>query len=414
MADQENTPRVATLVLCTADRVLGSLPPLTMPFPYWQRVDDVVGAARERFGFDAVVLRILTAEGRENGAGGAVAYLVEVDGDSGEGLPLTPWVGDDPLDDHPHRAAYARPGGPHADLRWARERLAASGRPVQAAAQQLRTWNLSSIWRLPTSGGDVWLKSQPGWALAEGRLVAELARIAAGAGLPCPVADVLASEGHRAVLDHVDGDDHYGAGPAVLAEALATLVRLQHHAAGHLDHLVALGVRDLRPEATRSVAAEVVDRHRPQLSREEQERLDHLLGSLPERYDAASAAGLPDTVVHGDFYGGNVRGRPGDLRLLDWAEAGVGHPVFDLVRMLSLADPRYGPTLTRAWVGAWHALRPGARPARAIAPLRPVAELYDAVVYQHFLDHIEPDEQRYHAADPLASLRAALRVAAGP
>ncbi|MDX6619082.1 MAG: hypothetical protein QOK36_1468, partial [Gaiellales bacterium] len=36
---------------------------------------------------------------------------------------------------------------------------------------------------------------------------------------------------------------------------------------------------------------------------------------------------------------------------------------------------------------------------------RPVAALYGGVVYDRFLDNIEPDEHRYHEGDSLASLR---------
>ena len=37
--------------------------------------------------------------------------------------------------------------------------------------------------------------------------------------------------------------------------------------------------------------------------------------------------------------------------------------------------------------------------------------LYEAVIYQHFLDNIEPDEHRYHAGDPLAALKHAADLA---
>ena len=43
---------------------------------------------------------------------------------------------------------------------------------------------------------------------------------------------------------------------------------------------------------------------------------------------------------------------------------------------------------------------PGSDPARAAALLTPVAALRQALIYQIFLDGIEPDERVYHAADP--------------
>jgi hypothetical protein len=43
---------------------------------------------------------------------------------------------------------------------------------------------------------------------------------------------------------------------------------------------------------------------------------------------------------------------------------------------------------------------PGCGPARAAALLAPLAAARQAVVYQHFLDHIEPSEHPYHRDDP--------------
>jgi hypothetical protein len=48
---------------------------------------------------------------------------------------------------------------------------------------------------------------------------------------------------------------------------------------------------------------------------------------------------------------------------------------------------------------------PGSDPARAAALLAPLAAARQAVVYQHFLDHIEPSEHPYHRDDPPLWLR---------
>lgn len=107
--------RIASLVLCTPERVLGVLPPLTVAWPSWQGVDDVLRACREAHRLDVVILRILTATGT-NGDGGPVAYLAQVDeaDPALAAVTLAPWAGPDPLAPHPLRA---RPGvGPVAGL----------------------------------------------------------------------------------------------------------------------------------------------------------------------------------------------------------------------------------------------------------------------------------------------------------
>lgn len=424
--------RLVTLVLCTPGEVLGRLPPFAVAEPHWQSVGDVVAGCRATFGLQVVVLRILHAAGRENGDGGAVAYLVEAAAEhiDAQDLPLEAWEGPDPLVPHPLRAGYAQPGGPGADLAWAAAELVSLGRRQSGPARQLRTWNLSSIWVLPTDGGTVWLKSLPAWLRSEPELLRLLSGSSSpgdtGSGSGSPgdtgsgsgsgsgsaagdpvVPTVLAVDGGRMLTDDISGVDHDGAGPSVMSEAIRSLVALQHTWAHRIPDLLALGLPDRRLAVTAKAAAVVLDRHRGRLGPAAAARLDRLLTSLPQRYAEAAASGLPDSLVHGDFHPGNVRGEPGELRILDWADAAVGHPVLDLLRLGSGVDPASARVLTDVWVGAWLERIPGSEPQRAIEPMEPVAELIDAVVYQRFLDHIEPDEQRYHADDPLTCLRAA-------
>ncbi len=44
---------------------------------------------------------------------------------------------------------------------------------------------------------------------------------------------------------------------------------------------------------------------------------------------------------------------------------------------------------------------PGSDPDRASRLLAPVAAAGHAVIYQRFLESIEPSERRYHQADPI-------------
>jgi hypothetical protein len=50
---------------------------------------------------------------------------------------------------------------------------------------------------------------------------------------------------------------------------------------------------------------------------------------------------------------------------------------------------------------------PGCEPERAASLLEPVAALRQAVIYQSFLDGIEPAERVYHASDPALWLQRA-------
>ena len=134
--------------------VVGSLPAVPVSTPWWQDMEPVVRAVREHFGIDVVVLRLLEAE-LNRPHGGRVVYLAEVD----RPVPAEPWDGS--LVDHPLRQSYARPGGPKADLAWAKTVLREEGIAITEPPVQVRTWNLSSLWRIPTRGQTVWLKAVP-------------------------------------------------------------------------------------------------------------------------------------------------------------------------------------------------------------------------------------------------------------
>ena len=126
-----------------------------------------------------------------------------------------------------------------------------------------------------------------------------------------------------------------------------------------------------------------------------------------------AACGIPDTLVHGDFHPGNVRGADDRLVLLDWGDCGVGHPLLDQAAFL--AAIRGGRARSRASASGPGSGAPPSPAATRIAPRRCSSRsplLRQAVVYRSFLDRIEPSERVYHASDPAHWLRRAARLTA--
>lgn len=391
-------PRHVTLVLCTADgTVLGALEPFDVEVPWWQDAEAVVAGAHRAHGVDVTVVRLLDA-GRETwAAGGAVTYLAEVA--RPPSVSLQPWTGE--LADSPLRQSWARAGGAAQDLEWARGALAARGSTLTGAPQQVRTWNLSSLWRLPTSAGPAWLKVVPGFFAHEGPL---LQRLPAGVG---PA--VLAADEGRTLLAEVPGADLYDATPEQLRAMIALLVDLQHRCAADVGELLALGLPDWRAATLPTLAADTLAR--AEITGADRSAVEDLLASLPGRFVAVADCGLPDTLVHGDFHPGNVRGDDEHgLRLLDWGDSGVGCPLLDQTAFLDRVPREQVPALRNAWAARWRSLVPGSDPERAARLLRPVAALRQAVVYRRFLDAIEPSERVYHRGDPERWLGTAARL----
>ncbi len=237
-------PRQVTLLLCDGHgTLLGTLPPFEVELPWWQEVADVVSGAHRLHGLDVTVLRLLTTEPSARSAGGPVTYLAEV-ASPPPSLDPSPWTGPDPLAEQPLRLPYAKPGGPAADLAWADAALAAAGRARTGPAVQGRTWNLSSIWQLPTAAGTAWLKVVPPFFAHEGAMLERLD--------PAVVPPLIAAQGPRILLAHVAGEDHWGAELPVLRRVVELLVGLQSSWVDRVGDLEDVGAPDWRAGQVRA------------------------------------------------------------------------------------------------------------------------------------------------------------------
>ena len=357
----------------------------------------VVDAARRQHGVEVTVLRLLRGDS-EDALAGPVQYLAEV---RGPVPPLGPRDGE--IRPDPARLPYAEPGGPAADLAWADGALADLGRPRSAPAEQVRTWNLSSLWRLPTGGGAAWLKVVPPFFSHEGAVLGRLD--------PAVVPPLLAAAGPRVLLDEVPGEDRYGACGPVLLRMVSLLVGLQAGWVHRVDELLALGVPDGRPARFAEAADATVARIGPQLDVGAWRACDALVRGLPERFAALERCGVPDTLVHGDFHPGNLRGDDEHLVLLDWGDCVVGHPLLDRAAFFERSPAPGWTEVVEHWDALWRQAVPGCDPVRAARLLEPVAALRQASVYDAFLAAIEPSERVYHAHDPSRWLASAARLA---
>ena len=269
----------------------------------------------------------------------------------------------------------------------------------------MRSWNLSSLWRLPTSSGVAWLKVVPPFFAHEGRMLARLD--------PAVVPPLIAHDGPRVLLEEVQGEDQYDAELPLLLRMVDLLVGLQVEWQSRTEELLSLGAADWRPEALGAMVAGTVERCAADLAAPVARRLESLVASLPQRFADIASCGVPETLVHGDFHPGNVIGDEDRLVLLDWGDSGVGHPMLDQAAFVERLDDADRAVVTDRWAARWREAVPGCEPERAAALLEPVDALQRAAVYLMFLDNIEPSERVYHAADPAEWLeRAAASVEA--
>ncbi|QQQ80886.1 phosphotransferase [Saccharothrix sp. 6-C] len=324
-------------------RFVGEAEPFTVDSPWWNDVEPVTARLDRDLGVTTSVLRLVgttTPAMRD----GVVTYQVEADRVPDRGLTTG---GRHAVGDHPLRLPWARPGGPAALVGWARGHVDVTGPAVQ-----VKTWNLSCLYRLPTARGNAWAKATPPFMADE----AEVIRLVASVD-PSLAPVLLAAEPGRVLLAEAPGVDCWQPGADVVERIVPRWVAVQAALAGE-PRLRARGV------------------------------------GVPD-------FGLPDTLLHGDFHPGNWRS--GGV-VLDWGDAHWGHPALDAARLIGFVAPEMRAAVERVWVDAWSRHFPSSDPASALRHARPASHLVSALVYQEFLDNIEPSERVYHLGDPEAEL----------
>jgi Ser/Thr protein kinase RdoA (MazF antagonist) len=217
------------------------------------------------------------------------------------------------------------------------------------------------------------------------------------------------------LLRDIPGEDMYGAPSQILNDMVTLLVQIQKDWVNRTNELLELGLPDYRAPALVSALKDIVERVGAQLTETDRATLASFVDGLNNRLAEVSRCGLPNTLVHGDFHPGNFHGD--DTRtfvLMDWGDSCVGHPLLDEPSFMDRVSVEDAPHILEHWHNEWRTAVPGSDPGRASQLLAPVAAARAAVVYQRFLENIEPSERPYHQADPAQWLRRAAALARNP
>ncbi|MFJ2863327.1 phosphotransferase [Kitasatospora sp. NPDC087314] len=412
---QRASERTVTVHLTHGDEYFGPVGPFEAAGGWWSSVDGVVARTSELAGAPVLVVRLVRGRSEQGGHGGQVWYHAEALERPGALAARTPDAGTAALlGPAERRAAWATPAGLRDALAWARAELTRVGRPAAGPARQVRTWNLSGLFRIPTvTGRDAWLKTTtPAFNALEGEVIALL-----GGVDPALVPPVLAADpaGGRLLLDHVPGTDCWGPSAATVADVVPRLVAAQAALAAD-GRAAAAGLRDRTPRTLLAQARALLDRLPGPTGLTAQELADarRLIDELPALLEELESCGLPQTLVHGDFHPGNWRSDGERSVVVDYADSCLGHPALDGLRPRAYLAPERWEQLAAVWSRAWQEHVPGARPQRALELVEPLYHLSYALRYQEFLDHVEASERPYHEGDPAAELRAALACAVRP
>lgn len=372
------------------DEPRGALPPFTVESPWWMESGPVVEAARQQLGLDIVVVRLLDGD---RFPGGPVTYLAEVDA-MDPAADLEPWPG--ALGPDPRRPVYAEIGGVAELTNWATIALEADGIESIGPVEQVRTWNLSCLLRLPTNEGRFWLKAVPDFFSHEATVVSTLAEID-----PTLVPELIAARSGAMLMRPAGSLDGYDVGPDrhfAAVRRLGAATRDLERAG--FDRLV--DVPRFGPADCVRALEDLADRHGADLSGDEGGRLTTLVDETSDRW---RRSGLDDRLVHGDLHGGNLRlaeAEDFDV-IIDWGDASITHPLFEL-SVIDSYTPGWPAETTDRWLELLGADHDGWSAFRPLAAIRP------AILYRRFCDRIETSELPYHEPDILPALRRGLAL----
>ncbi|MGW1339686.1 phosphotransferase family protein [Kribbella sp. NPDC002412] len=375
-------------------RYVGRLPAFEVEPAWWSEVEAVTRRLDQVLGVRTVVLRLVHADEDVVGRGGRTVYHVQAMGEPRSGvLDETPYDGWDAIvAPQPLRASWAEVDGPERMVAWARS-IIGPGEPVQ-----VKTWNLSCLMRFDGA----WVKATSRFASVDADIIEQVQRYDETLA-PTVLGRSMANR--WSLLAHAPGVDCWEPDPATVENVVSRWVAVQAQLAGELDAVRAPRMLpdSLAGQVTRLL--EVVE-----LPATDRADVEHLLTQLPGLIADLQTAGLPITLVHGDFHPGNWRSDGTARAIVDWADTFVGHPATDILRLLDwLPDSKRDHALD-VWSATWKSRLRDADPPRALRPMTVLNHLIYAVMYQTFLDNIEPDERIYHRDDPRTELQAAVRA----
>jgi hypothetical protein len=233
---------------------------------------------------------------------------------------------------------------------WTRETCRALGVAINGPIEQVHVRPWSTVFRVATRGGAIYVKCCGPTQRHEPRLTALLHRV-----FPGLVTEVLAlhpsqpwmlvAEGGKKLGEVFEGDDLLRA----WRELLPRYAQLQRDITPRTNEIIGSGTPDRRAgtllagfdDAFADEPA-VSGRRAGRLTADERRALASLRPRLAEALCALAALGIDDTLQHDDLHHNNVLVRDGRMVIFDWGDACVSHPFLTLAVTLRFAAQKTG------------------------------------------------------------------------
>ena len=265
--------------------------------------------------------------------------------------------------------------GDSESIEWAKIFLEDRGCVLQDEFFPVKIAPWSSVYRINTSVGAIYLKVMtPSFAI-EARLLLHL-----GVTFPEKVPEIV---GHN---DYLNCFLMFDAGgplrsclitkyqPHLAEAALITCSTIQQGLIDDVDSLLALGVPDWRLVNLPFLYEELLDQRHFLL----EDGLTELQLKALKKYSSRVSIlckqlgqyEIPETIEHGDFHDNNCLLYGNELVIADWAEAIVSHPFFSLLSFLKSAARTHQiaeQDLRHAYLTSWQSFESQSRLLEAMA-----------------------------------------------
>ena len=296
---------------------------------------------------------------------------------------------------HPLRTPWTVPGWLAEVSEWVGGELARLGKKPSGPIEQVRSWSISSLLRIPSDSGDYYFKAVPPLFAREPVLTQMLAQRYAG---QVPEVAALDAERHWLLLRGFVGVPlHSSKDPAVWEEAIRRYARVQIDSLSALDELRAAGCADrgldqLAGEIDVMLADEeslMIDLPRG-LTRAELEALRQLAPALRAACAELAGCGIPHTLEHGDFHAGNIAVTNQGFIYYDWTDGCIAHPLVCLTTYLEGVEPDWHAQIKGAYLAEWARFGAPEQLNRALALSDALGPLQLAVSYRDIRATTEP------------------------
>jgi hypothetical protein len=284
---------------------------------------------------------------------------------------------------------------------WIHKAVHATGAKVIGEPQQVRTWAISCVYRIETTGGALYLKGLPDLLGHEPMLTQHLLK-----QFPQNIPEVTAIEPNEHWMLTVEMRGPEPQSRADWELVLRTLSQFQHHCNQNLNELLNFGVK-YRPLAKlpELLAPVVSELDRPEMrafyevTPQEADTLAGRIRALPSLCAELADCGIPDTLIHGDLWGPNVIMQDefsGKSPIIyDWSDAAISHPYFDIFCLLwAEKDDARRYEEKEAQVKVWTESYPHKKVMRAFELAEQVAPYYYLIAWRNVELHA-PEHSRW-------------------